>query len=349
MRTPFIISDSTPTFVLSGGIRAPRANVILKNPAVTAVEVLEFRFFYTTLGSGFLASSYNPVDLVRAKIKVNQRSVTNGKDVPVSLMCPLVDDGSYWSNYGTGQAGNASYTWKLTKPMYLPHNGQVTFDFVIADDFDPLQLYNNANIAQMQISVAMVCRSTQEAAPSKVCVPFATSWLTPVSLPDAAAVSASGGLLNFQSAVSDLRNGNKYAAHIEYLTASAMIGYGDNGARRAMRDGFGEVGGASPIVAASLMGYKYAGLRNGIRLQMRDTRGGFVVRDPTPLGLVVHPPSRAWKMNTIMAPDQYYIASFTGQWELDGGDATHTSQGFRLGLGLVGYHEVPLSDLGVFP
>ena len=318
-----------------------RRNVILKHPAKAAVMVDEIRFFYRhSHGTTVL---YNPVDALRVKVKVGNWDATDG-DVPVSLLCPLTDSSVAWLNCNAANVGIASYTWKLPKPLYLPRNGQVTFDFGLFDDLAVPAA--NALIGDMDIGVALVGRVMLPSEPPAITVmmPYATAWLGPTQAK--AFGSDLGGAVSGKSGPHDLKNARKQPLNVSHMTVCAMIGAEVAAGRFEGLDALGDLNGGFPLIAPSALGVSnnlYAG-DNGIRLQIRDTRGGLVVRDPTPLASVFNMTERAWRMNTVLAPSHYFIVSLSGGWKFIPVDSV---VGLRISMGLLGHHEIPVADLGV--
>jgi len=335
---------SDPIFVYDEAVVpvGARRNIILKHPSKSAILVDEIRFMYRYTTTLSLANiRYNPADALRVKIKVGNWAVTNG-DVPVMLLCPLTNPSVYWIGQYGGGYGLASLTMKLAKPLYVPRNGQITFDFGL---FNDLSFIVNM-FGDMTVGVALAGRAlaSTELPQGSVAMPYATAWLSPVSTQN---LTLGGGVfgaaVNYKTSVNDLKNGRKLPLKLTHMTACATIA-GAGGANSPIFDAFGN-GRDSNITAGSsfMLGVRTDIPNGGLRLQVRDTRGGFIVRDPTPLAMLIDPTSRSWQMNTILDPSNYLIASVAGGWAFAGG------QTFRMGLGLLGYHEVPLADMGVSP
>lgn len=355
MGDPIVVFGEVPASSLSP--TSPRYNVILKHPSKTAMLVEEIRFYYTVPGAAARDGDYwNAIDLLRVKIKVGNWDVTEG-DVPVNALGVLTDPLQSWSSGLTPTLAVGSVTWKLPKPLYLPRNGQITFDFGMFNDLiDPSAMPDVGTLTLTNVGVAITGQAltSQDAPQNKVFMPYARSWMAPTALPDAALLPAVvGGSIDAQSNASDLKNTKPYPLNLNYMTILGMVGYTPiTSGTYVLADALTltAAGLDVPLIAGTALGMAVGVPQTGIRMQLADTRGGFVIRDPAPIASVFNMTERAWRMNCVLAPQQYFIATLSGGWSAwtdPGMVGDPAGIGLRLTFTLLGYHEIPIADMGV--
>jgi len=323
-----------------------RQQIILKNPSKTAMLVTDIRFMIITNDDN--DPSFGQ-DGFRVRIRVGNYDVTDG-DVPIVLLCPRTSP-AYVFRRGQGLF-SISLGWKLPKPLYVPRNGQVTFDFTYANDATvPAASLPSKYYDAMQIGVGLAGTALDSDAvvPHTVQVPYAKAWLTPPGAGASIGRTGAGcdyGKIDAKSGVSDLVNTRKWPLHLNHMMICSTV-FNTSFSIDCPDDAFAGYED-SPQLAPSALGVPLSPLpASGIRMQARDTRGGFIVRDTTPIAMVFNIPERSWKMNTILAPNNYILLTLTGAWEATYTGGTRQGLGIRLGFALLGYHDVPIADLGV--
>lgn len=160
------------------------------------------------------------------------------------------------------------------------------------------------------VDIAVAVRAMPEGYPNpkKIVVPYAAKWVTPAT--------ATSVQLLATSSPSDLRNIHKQPLVLTRFTGQAW-GYDGEVAHTdftgALRDG-------------KLMLYRHD--------------GELGLRDASPFGATLAVPTRSWTVkNAVLAPNGYFIADI----DYTPPDLTKT----QFALGMVGYHEIDIEELGV--
>jgi len=309
--SPIVISAQTITLTArSASDDLQAAATSLQNPFREAMVVDEFRFH----ARGSSVAGGNVVqDALRVGIRCGRQLLTATR-TPVSVICKARDANAENFGFGLtplGTGGDVSYVWRLDKALYLPMDGRVDIDVTLV----------GADLAQLSgaytIDIAMAGRSLPSnfQQPKKVFVPYAAKWLSPVV---SGAAGAGVVQLLATSQPSDLRN-----IHQEPLIVTRFTGLVTASITEAVC-----VDGAGAFRDAQIMLYKHD--------------GELGLRDQSPPFDVLAFPTRSWvTKNAILEPNGYFIADVN--YTPVAADIILT----RLLLGMVGYHEIDIEDLGV--
>lgn len=255
----------------------------------------------------------SPFPLLRTTINVGPVPICY--DMPLELLGKPRDIGveTDLSFAGASTHTTAFHVWRLPKPMLLPRGARLDVRFI----YDNRSGLFASPPDSVLPAVTMLGRAIGDKAklPAMSHVPYAARWIT------ALASTTEGSVLTEQSLPTDLKNQTAQQLLVQRFSA-ALTGVDANG--NAMDDA--------------------QGAARNCHVRLYGENGILGVRDQTPVGVLFHHGNRSWNANTMLAPNGYYIAD-VDYTTLD--LATQRMFTPQLGIGMVGYRDVPITSFGV--
>lgn len=307
-KSPILISKSL-TGIVNGN--APFIPEGFKNPLNQGAWLDEIRFTITVERADAGAWFGSAPDALRTAIRIGNTELTKGL-IPAALLCMPRD----WA--GEFPSILANFLWRLPKPMYFPRNANLNVQVQQREDFF------TANPLLMSVDVAALLRPTLEV-PEFVHVPYASHFTGTKTTSTTATTEV--------STPNDLRNPFRDILNVSRFSFTDW----------ALPEGYDPTTGTPYTngVQGQALGLWANGVgmcgSNLVRLFDRNGQPG--VRAKTPVGVFGAVNSRAWKVNAVLKPNDYFIAELTSV-------ADSGVSAARLAVAMVGYRTIPLADLG---
>ena len=241
------------------------------------------------------------------EIRLGRALLTDGF-VPMRL-CVRAED-SFCRYISPPQSDVNVALWQFPRPLYVPV-GQT------------LQVKVRSGIASGSGTVAFrgrMLRDGESAEPSRIPVPYACVFRPP---PVGTGAETDVNQYIYRSAASDL--GNPFDAPLNVVR---FVAAASNGA-----------GGPGPEGDETMGHRQGAGMRYFPRIQLYHSNGAPILRDPTHLVEVCSTIRSEWAARFVLQPKDVIFATF---------DQTHSvavDAAFQVGIGMIGWREVPISDV----
>lgn len=239
----------------------------------------------------------------QVEIKIGREPLTHGY-VPVRLLGKFM-----WG--GPAYLTNPSYAysvWKLDKPLYVPPDQYISIRAAS-------KIYSSSASESVTLSAEIVGRSlsSKDPVPKRIALPWATAWVCPIN-------AGYGAVFENNSAEADVVNPFDVP-----LNVLRFIGLHSDGSVYASFSGSGR-----PIRATEYT-----------TVHASDSFGNILIRDPTPFTHLFSTTDRCWTVRARLQPKGFYIFNTTQDYSdllVSTGPTV-----VQLGIGLIGYREVPLT------
>lgn len=253
-----------------------------------------------------------PFPLLRLHISVGRQVICD--DMPPELIERPLDLAQELDLAFAGAVNHtqATHIWRFPKPLFIPKASQLNVKYALDNRSGPI----TSPPSTASVCTAMLGRSLPPDTPfpQTVAVPFATRWISSL------APTTQGQVLTDQSQSGDLRNTTGKPLRIQRFTYT-LVGRDANG------NAIADVPGAGANCKVRIFG-----------------EGGIMgVRDQTPVGVLFHHGSRSWSVSTVARPNGFFVVDVDYKTLVLGVQRVLAAQ---LGVGLVGYREVPFEEVG---
>ena len=309
---------------LNAGQRVMAQSIRLQNPFRMPMMLDEIRYRIVNVSPSGAAGSVLAHWAIRARHMLGRTPLTSDF-VPIGgLTVPLgpdyIDSGINFAVAGTETRGWR--TWKLPKPLYIPGTELLTTELYHAgtpQNASPVgsgSAISPFNVNQTYVVDVVYAGRTisDDFVPEKICVPFASAFVTPFVSTNILRVD--------QSSEADIRNPFNEELHVQRFIGRSVLQQSTTPAGEF--DNLFAGGSMADITTLFT------------KVRAADSFGRILVRDPAPFTHLFYLPDRTWTVNTKLQPRGFYLFEVERDFTSYSGAVTANANI----ISMMGYREV---------